>query len=326
MPDKEPKVVVIGGGNGTSTVLKGLRKHTPELTAVVSMADDGGSTGELRYEMGVMPPGDIRRCLEALGNAPELEKLFEYRFQNGRMSGHSFGNLFISAAEQMTGGFEEALAIAEKVLQITGRVLPVTTDDVNIILNDGDTEVRGEDAIYKATLKGPGRPQVHLDPPVNITPRVHDAIMEADFVVIAPGNIYCSLAPALLAGGMREALEQTSAKVIYVCNLVNTPRHTPGFSVNDHASEMERFIGASVIDVVLYSTTQPQGDLLREGETGVSFDDSADTHYEPKGLPLLDTTPPKVDATDKIAHLRASARHDSDAVAQAIIDMYEGKV
>lgn len=325
MSDKEPKVVVIGGGNGTSTVLKGLRKYTSELTAVVSMADDGGSTGELRYEMGVMPPGDIRRCLEALGNAPELEKLFEYRFQNGRMSGHSFGNLFISAAEQMTGGFEEALAIAEKVLQITGRVLPVTTDDVHIILKDGDRELRGEDAIYQATLEHPGSPELRLDPAVHILPKARDAIMEADFVVIAPGNIYCSLAPALMAEGMREALDTTAAKVVYVCNIVNTPRHTPGFSVNDHASEMERFIGAPVIDTVLYSTTIPDGELLREGETGVKFDDSKGTHYEAKGLPLLDMTPPVVDATDKIAHLRASARHDSDAVARAIMDMYREK-
>ncbi len=320
----QPKLVVIGGGNGTSTLLTGLREYTSNLIALVAMADNGGSTGLLRRELDALPPGDARLCLIALGNRPDVQQLFGYRFAQGGLKGHNFGNLFLSAAERTTGSFEKALALAEEALDTIGRVLPTTTDKVELMLADGDRVIAGEDAINDGTLAHPGSPRIWLEPRARLAPSAAEAIAEADMVVIAPGLLYCSSAAALLVEGMGEALKNTPAKVVYTCNLVNIPRHTPGFKVHHYVAEIERFIGAPVLDYVLYSTNLPKAEYLRGEETGVVFDEHAvsGTRYQCVGFPLVNDQPVVGDPNDAIAHTRASVRHDSHATARALMNIF----
>jgi uncharacterized cofD-like protein len=311
------KVVIIGGGNGTSTLIKGLRGKA-DLTAIVSMADDGGSTGQLRRELGASPAGDVRQCLVALSDSPDLQKLFSYRFDAGSLDGHSFGNLFLAAAERTTGGFEQAIQLAEKILDAKGNVLPVTTDNVHLVLEDGQ-EISGVYQIANTTLT---QPKLRLEPSGTILPTAHKAIMEADLVVIAPGNLYGSIAPALLVGGVGEALKQTSAKVVYVCNLVNRNNHTQGFKVSDYADEIERFVGAEVLDYMMYNN-RPIESGVRDTESEVTFDEQElkKVHYKAIGLALVDKTPAVVDPNDKIPHIRSLVRHDAEAVAKTLMEL-----
>lgn len=309
------KLVIIGGGTGTATLLGGL-KGVADLTAVVSMADDGGSTGKLRREIGGSPPGDIRQCLVALSDAEDLKKLFSYRFDSGSLDGHSFGNLFLAAAERSTGSFDSAVSLAEKVLGAKGRVLPVTADDIELVLEQGGQAITG---VYKiANTPISGKPQLRLEPAGTLLPEAGKAIAEADFVLIAPGNLYGSIAPALLTNGMREALESTKAEVVYICNLVNRDQ-TKDFKVSDYASEIERFIGAPVLDYVFYNNVSIESGV-RDNESPVGFDETAlkSAHYQSKGLPLADTTPVQTDPNDKIPHMRSLVRHNARSIAEAL--------
>jgi uncharacterized cofD-like protein len=263
MPSNCPKIVVIGGGTGSFTLLSALRRHNVDLTALVSMADNGGSTGVLRDELGVLPPGDIRQCLVALSTAPEeLRELFNYRFPEGTFSGHSFGNLFLSAVEKMTDDFNDAVRMAGDVLRIHGHVLPTTLTKCNLVMQNGKQKVVGEYKITNEHFDLNERPNLSLAPKALITLEAKQAILSADLVVVAPGNLYGSIAPALLVSGVGEALKATKAKVVFVCNLVNKPNHTKGFTVTDYAEEIERFAGDKVLDYVLYNTDEPDPRLL----------------------------------------------------------------
>lgn len=312
------KAVVIGGGNGTSTLLGGL-KDSADVTAIVSMADDGGSTGRLRRELDVSAAGDVRQCLVALSDKPDLQKIFSYRFDAGSLEGHSMGNIFLAAAERTTGNFEAAIETAEKVLGVRGKVLPVTTDKVNLVAEQNDKEVTG---VYEIAQTELHRPNVRLEPTASLLPAARKAISEADFVVIAPGNLYGSIAPALVVDGMREALEQTAGKVVYVCNLVNGGKHTAGFKVHDYAQEIERFIGAPALDYVLYNNAALESNV-REGESPVTADESElqSAHYKAVDLPLVDQKPARLDPSDKIAHVRSLVRHDARVVAQSLMEL-----
>ena len=193
------KIVVIGGGTGSFTLLSGLKKYTHSITALVNMVDDGGSTGQLRDELGVLPAGDVRQCLVALSSSPKVRDLFNYRFDEGSMKGHAFGNLFMAALEKMTGSFAEAVELASEVLGVNGRVFPITLDDttMSIKLKDGTT-VNGQHAAESLQIPRGERPWLELKPPAGINPRARQAILDADLVVIAPGLLYGSLAPARL--------------------------------------------------------------------------------------------------------------------------------
>jgi uncharacterized cofD-like protein len=254
----------------------------------------------------------------ALGDEPELQKLFSYRFDTGSLVGQSFGNLFLAAAERTTGSFEAAVRLAENVLGVEGKVLPVTADDIQLVLED-DEEITG---VYQIANTDVTKPRLRLEPSGKLLPAANQAITEADLVVIAPGNLYGSIAPALLVDGMHEALEQTKAKVVYVCNIVNRNNHTQGFSVHDYAEEIERFIGVPVLDYVLYNTT-PIETGVRDDESVVLFDEEnlKKSHYKAVGLPLVDKTPVSVDPHDKIPHIRSLVRHDAKAVAQTLTEL-----
>ena len=256
------KVVAIGGGTGLPSVLKGLKATTSNLTAVVTVADDGGSSGRLRRDLGVLPPGDLRNNIAALADDENLmTQLFQHRFQNGDLGGHAFGNLFISALSGVTGSLEEALIETERVLNITGRVLPATLEDVNlsaeIRLNSSrqTTQITGESRI---TAAGGQIEKMSLVPEdVAAYHGSVQAILDADMVIIGPGSLYTSILPNLLVKGITDALRTTRAFKIYVCNIATQPGETVDFSVADHVLALEKHIGRGVFQVVLANNATP---------------------------------------------------------------------
>jgi uncharacterized cofD-like protein len=325
---RSPKVVVIGGGTGSFTVLSALKYYARDITAIVSMADSGGSTGILRDELGTLPPGDIRQCLVALSESDQtMRDLFNYRFEGGTFGGHSFGNIFLTALEKTTGSFAEAVKTASQVLKITGQVVPVTLTNVQLVMTTPEGEVvQGEDIIKEHRFTRP-RPQLVLEPAASLNPEAAAAIAAADIVLIAPGHIYGSLAPALIVGGMAEALASTPAKIVYASNLVTKPGQTDGFKVHDYAAEIERFIGAPVLDYVLYNRTKPAADLLekyaQDGEYGVEVDTDAleAAHYKAIGSDLVSEAITRQNPADTLIQ-RTLIRHDADKVARLIMRLY----
>ncbi len=324
----DQKIVVIGGGTGSFTLLSGLKQYASNITALVNMADDGGSSGLLRDELGVLPPGDIRQCLVALSDASQLRELFNYRFDEGTLKGHSFGNLFLSAVEKMTNNFQDSIDLASKVLRIQGTVLPITTDKSHLVIYDENgTKTKGEFKIGQMDFGKIRRPKIVLEPKAKITLAAEQAILEADVVVIAPGNLYGSLAPALIVDGVSKALTETKASIIYVCNLVTKPLQTDDFFVHDYVSEIERFIGARVVDYVIYNTDEPTPAMLRkysnEGEFMVEFDLEKLSHqqYKAIGLPLIATTliSEEIKNADPIGHSRSLIRHNNDILARELV-------
>jgi uncharacterized cofD-like protein len=265
------KIVVIGGGTGNFTVLRGLKNYDVDISAVVSMADDGGSTGILRDELGVLPPGDVRQCLIALSNSSSMMRsLMSYRFEQGGLGGHNFGNLFLSALEKVTGSFEKAIEEVGKILFIKGKVIPVTTHQVRLkmILKDR-TVLEGEAEIYLSQQIDQGYTSIFLEPYAKANPRAIDEIMNADLVVIGPGGLYTSLIPNLLVEGISEVLRKSPAKKVYVANLMNRQGQTTDFTVSSYLKEMEKFIGSDIFDYIIVNNQRPPEPLIeRYAEEG----------------------------------------------------------
>lgn len=326
---KDIKIAIIGGGTGSFTLLTGLKEYTSALTALVNMADNGGSTGQLRDELGVLPPGDVRQCLVALSDAPKLRDLFNYRFDEGSLKGHAFGNLFLTALEKMTGNFAEGVEVAGEVLNITGSVEPITLTNVTLMMRTKAGETRGEFSIGESDLQGE-RPELWLEPEAALNPKALDAIKEADIVVVAPGSLYGSLAPALVIPGVGEALAGSTAFKVYVCNLVTKPGQTDGYEVSDFANEVERLAGTSFLDAVLFNTRKPSNELMEKyagaGELAVAYTPAKleMAAYHAYGGDLLagaiwENT---AGGSDPIASSRTLIRHDPLVVARSIIDLY----
>ena len=233
----EPRVVALGGGTGLSTLLRGLKRHTGSITAIVTVTDDGGSSGRLRAEMGVLPPGDIRNCLVALADAePLMKQLFDYRFNSGGpLSGHNFGNLFIAAMSEIMGDFELAVKESSRVLLVRGEVLPATLDDCILgALLSGGREVLGETSVGTSTSR---IDRVFLRPEgPKPLPEALRAISEADAIVLGPGSLYTSVMPNLLVDGMADAIASSKAVKIYVCNVMTEPGETQGYAAQEHLS------------------------------------------------------------------------------------------
>jgi len=247
---KRPKIVVVGGGTGTYTVLTGLRDYPVELTAIVSMFDSGGSSGRLRDEFGILPPGDVRQALLALSKLPVdkliLRQLLDYRFKNGvGLRGHSFGNLLLTALTEITGGADLAIEQAAKILDVQGRVLPVSLDNCHLCarLEDG-TIIKGETNIDIRRV----RPElkildVFLDPPAKIFSGAKKAILEADLVILGPGDLYTSTIPNLLVDGVSQSIAKSKASIFYICNLMTKYGETQNFAVSDFIKEIQRYLG-----------------------------------------------------------------------------------
>jgi len=247
-----PKIVAIGGGTGLSTLLRGLKDYTSNVTAIVTVADDGGSTGRLRQEFGVVAPGDIRQCIAALAESePLMSKLFQYRFSEGTgLEGHSFGNLFLVAMSEVTGNFETAIHEASRVLNVRGNILPSTLQDVTLSARTHEDElVHGE---HNISEKGTAIRDLYLNPPdAEAHPDAVRAILEADIIIIGPGSLYTSVMPNLLVEGIKKALFASTAPRIFVCNVATQHGETDGFSVADHLVALERHTGKGVINGVV---------------------------------------------------------------------------
>ena len=256
-----PKIVAIGGGTGLSTMLKGIKKITNNITAVVTVGDDGGSSGRLREEMGVLPPGDIRNCIAALADDDDLvTKLFQYRFKKNvsELGGHSFGNLFITAMCEITGDMYKAVIESSKVLAIRGRVLPSTLDDMKLVaeMEDG-TIIKGESVIPESGKK---IKRLFTDPehclPLD---DVLTAIREAELIIMGPGSLYTSVLPNLLIKEIAEEIEKSNAKKLYICNVMTQPGETDGFTVSDHVKTILRHVeNRKIIDTVLVNNYFPE--------------------------------------------------------------------
>ncbi len=283
-----PKITLIGGGTGSFTLLQELKKLTPNIYSIVNMSDDGGSTGVLRDELGALPPGDIRQCLVALSNTPEARDMFSYRFGgDGPLSGHTLGNLIISGLEQRYGDFEEALKAVSSILNITGKVVPVTLDQHNLVMKDGNENIEGQYLIGNRPINNQNA-SIETNPEVRLNPEAESAILEADMIVIAPGNLYGSLLPALSVAGIKDALDSTKAQIVMVSNLVTKPGQTDNWHVVDYVNTIEDYIGKNNVDVVLYNKDLPSEELLKkyatEGEFPVDTEPSRFSEISAKSI------------------------------------------
>jgi len=258
------KIVTIGGGTGNFTVLKGLRNYDVDISAIVSMADDGGSTGILRDELGVLPPGDVRQCLVALSDSSRLMRsLMNYRFEQGGLVGHSFGNLLLSALEKVTGSFEKAVEEVGKILYIKGKVIPVTTHQVRLKMILKNCQLlEGEREIYMSHEIENGYSSIYLEPYPKANPHAINEIMNADVIVVGPGGLHTSLIPNFLVEGVSEALLQSDATKIFVANLMNRRVQTTHFKMSDHLKELEKYIGGDVFDYILMNNQNPPKELI----------------------------------------------------------------
>jgi uncharacterized cofD-like protein len=247
-----PKIVAVGGGTGLSNLLRGLKAYSANITAIVTVADDGGSSGRLRREIGVLPPGDIRNCLAALADEEKLmTELFQYRFEAGEgLVGHSFGNLFLTAMSEITGNLERAIAASSKVLAVQGRVLPSTLSDMKLWADLADgRRIEGESNITKAGGKIIKMGCHPSNPPA--LPKALEAIQEADYIIIGPGSLYTSVVPNLLVPEIAQAIAHSSVPRIYVCNMMTEPGETDGYTVSDHIRAIDTACGEMVFDAVL---------------------------------------------------------------------------
>jgi len=251
---RSPTVVAIGGGTGASGLLRGLKEHTDKLTAVVTVADDGGSSGRFRKEFGMLPPGDIRNCLAALSDAgPVLEKLFQHRFEEGDLKGHPFGNIFLAAMTQVTGDFEQAVREANRVLNVRGRVLPATATKISLIAEHEDgSKTTGESLVGKVNKPVKRLSIKPEDAPAGTD--VVDAIMQADLVLMGPGSVYTSVLPNLLIRGIQDALLKTPAVVGYICNIMTQPGETQDFKASRHVEVLIEHTSPALIDFVVVNT------------------------------------------------------------------------
>lgn len=259
-----PNIVVIGGGTGTFVVLSGLRDHNVILTALISMMDSGGSTGRLRDQLGVLPPGDLRQALVALSDSPKVWRdLFLYRFENGDLAGHNFGNIFITALEKMTGSILTGVDLAADLLKTKGVVLPITTDKTNLCaqLEDG-TILERESIIDEET---PGRQKItnlYLTTPAKPTQKVITAIRQADYIIFGPGDLFTSILPNLLVEGITAELKKSKSHKIYICNLVTKLGQTVGFKASTHLTELEKYLQGTKIDTIVMNNQPPSKKIL----------------------------------------------------------------
>lgn len=308
-----PRIVAIGGGHGLSTLLRGLKTVSHNIFAVVTVADDGGSSGRLRESLGILPPGDVRNCLAALSdNEDLLAQLFQYRFTaaEGALEGHSFGNLFISSMAAVTGSFEQAIAESGRVLAVSGRVLPASLENVNLIADILEPEsgkaiqVEGESKITET----PGKIQrVRLDPAVPAAyPEVIQAILSAEIIVVGPGSLYTSILPNLLVKDIYSAIRTSQALKIFICNVATQKGETDGFTCRDHLRVIEDHIGGNLFDIIVANDNQPTAYNLNV--EAVKVEEDLKDEYALYKKDLLDTEHPW--------------RHDPLKIAQVLMDLF----
>lgn len=257
------KVTVIGGGTGTYVVLSGLKKYPLELAAIVSMMDSGGSTGRLRDQLGVLPPGDLRQCLVALSEAPELwRKLFLYRFENGDLKGHNFGNIFLSALEKVSKNYSTVMETVNYVLKTKGKVIPVTTSKTHLVVEyQNGTVLKGEANIDEDNPEESRIIKAYLDPKVNPNKEAIETIAESDYIVIGPGDLYTSIIPVLLVKQIKNAIKNSKAKIIYIVNLMTKAGQTTNYTVKDFLTDITSYLGREPDYVITHKGPIPSSIL-----------------------------------------------------------------
>lgn len=327
---KKKRVVTIGGGTGSFVLLSGLKKYPIDISAIVSMADDGGSTGILRDELGVLPPGDVRQCLVALSESSEkMRSLMNYRFETGGLQGHSFGNLFLSALEKTSGSFAKGVEEAMEILKVRGEVIPVTDEDakLELELRDG-TVLYGENEInHHRLFQRVGVEELRFAGKVRAYAKALQRVKQADLIVIGPGNFYCSLLPNFILKDFALAIRKSRAKVVYVANLTNKKGHTVGFDVDDYVGMIEKYIGKNRINYVLFPSRRPTQSLIEKYEqvegkdTLVMFHEGKNLkrRYELVRADIVSGKVHKEDKSDAIAVTRAFIRHDEDRLARTVM-------
>ncbi|HOQ00199.1 MAG TPA: YvcK family protein [Acetivibrio clariflavus] len=319
---KDAKIVVIGGGTGLSTMLRGLKEYSSNLTAIVTVADDGGGSGILRQDLGMLPPGDIRNCILALADTePVMEKLLQYRFTDGMLKGQSFGNLFLAAMNGISENFEEAVKKMSDVLAVTGRVLPVTLQDIKLCaeLEDGyivkgESKIGEHNSFHKGKIKS-----VYLEP-LLIKPcqEAIDAILDADMIVLGPGSLYTSIIPNLLVPGVVDAIKKSKAIKVYVCNVMTQPGETEDYTVWEHIRAIEKHSYKGLVEYCIVNSAPIPDDLKKkyqeEGAAAVVIDSDV---LERHGIKVL--------YDDFVCINNNYIRHDTKKLAKVIMDLWESK-
>lgn len=317
----EPKVVVIGGGTGLSILLRGLKQFTSKITAIVTVADDGGGSGVLREDLGMLPPGDIRSCLLALANTePTMEKLLQYRFTDGMLKGQNFGNLFIAAMNSIYGSFEKAVRETSNVLAVTGKVLPMTLEDVKLcaVLENGKT-INGESRIPLDTIKNGSKiDHIYMDPKISYPlPESVEAIKDADIIVLGPGSLYTSVIPNLLVNHITDTIYKAKAKKVYITNVMTQPGETDGYSLIDHVEAILKHSREDFLDYVIGNTEDVPMETLekyiKDGSKPVLVERGQEEILNRKNIRLIG---------DKLIDVKKDyIRHDNIALSKILIDI-----
>ena len=327
MPDLQqwergPKIVAIGGGTGLSTMLRGLKKYTKNLTAIVTVADDGGGSGMLRRDIGMPPPGDIRHCMEALANTePIMERLLTYRFSEGSLAGQSFGNLIVAALNGVTGSFEEAVSQMSQVLAITGRVIPVTSADVQLeAIFENGARVVGESSIFNCKKEQDCRiRRVALIPerPAPL-PAALEAIGDADLILLGPGSLYTSIIPNLLVDGVAQAVANSRAPKLYICNIMTQEGETEGYTAADHLEALLAHGVPGMVDLCLANSAPVHPGLVEKYRA----EDAAPLVVDRERIAALGL---ELEERPVASQAGNFARHDPDLLAQAVLEIYRSR-
>ncbi len=317
------KVTVLGGGTGTYVVLSGLKKHNLDLAAIVSMMDSGGSTGRLRDQLEVLPPGDLRQCLVALSEAPELwRKLFLYRFEKGDLKGHNFGNIFLSALEKVSDDYKTVIETANYVLQTKGQVIPVTIEKAHLSVEyESGIKLKGEGIIDEDNPERSRIVKAYLEPEVHANPDAIDRIAESDYIVVGPGDLYTSIIPVLLVGKIRSALKKSNAKIIYIMNLMTKAGQTSNYTGQDFVKDITSYLGREPEYIIAHEGSIPKMILdwyASHTEHPVKIDINKDNF---KGTIIEDDVISrsynKASTADELT--RSILRHDSDKLTELIM-------
>ncbi|AOR24661.1 gluconeogenesis factor YvcK family protein [Clostridium taeniosporum] len=314
---KGPKIVVIGGGTGLSTMLRGLKYYTSNITAIVTVADDGGGSGDLREDLGMLPPGDIRNCILALADTePIMENLLQYRFKEGKLKNQSFGNLFLAAMDGISDNFEEAVQKMSSVLAVTGKVVPVTLDNMELeaTLKNGNV-VRGESQIPEEAIKQNSKIKDFRIIPEDAKPlkEAIEAIREADAIVMGPGSLYTSIIPNLLVKDIAKEVKKSEALKFYISNIMTQPGETTKFKVSDHLEVLQKYGGKDIVNYVIANIGKVENELEEkyqlEGAELVKLDKEVVNNL---GIKIIGDNLVKVN--------KGFIKHDADKLAQVLVD------
>jgi len=323
----KPNIVTIGGGTGSFVVLSGLKSYPIDISAIVTMMDSGGSTGKLRDQLGVLPPGDLRQALVALSEAPDIwRELFTYRFENGDLKGHSFGNIFLSAIEKITNSNQEAVDRASDILQTSGRVIPITFDKSCLCAKYEDgSVVEGESNIEKIVKRKTRITKVYLKPSALMNLEAKRCLERANYIIFGPGDLYTSIIPNLLVEGIRETMKYLKVKKIFITNLVTKPGQTEGFKVSTFVDELEKYLGEGSLDYIIVNSSKPKEELIslyRKIDRATPIEDDMGHRYRNAKVikaNVLSNVRYVKSSSDKLK--RSLIRHDSDKLARVLYEI-----